>query len=291
MAHPPEIRPKMQAEQAFQTIARQCVERFSRQLPALRQNWDAEALHQARVGLRQLLAAFSLFRPIIGDGAFPALRGRVKETARMLGETRNLDVVLAAARQPALPTLQGTVSVMRSRSYADVVHRLEGAASRDLAGDLLDWIEHGAWRTRHGDLRHQSLRRFAGRRLERMWRKFRKRSRHIESLAPRSRHKVRIAAKKLRYDLEFMAPLAKSAKARRRRTRLVETMKRLQDALGALNDLPSLRRLAPGFARKGRAAAFEAGRFLGAEEARARPLLRQAGKAARGLRRKKPFWR
>jgi len=291
MADAADIHPKMQAEQAFQAIARRCVERFRRYLTELRQSWDAEAVHQARVGLRQLLAAFSLFRPMIDDEAFPALRDRCKAVARFLGEARDLDIILEAARQPDLPAVRSAVSRLRPHRYADLMQRLEKAGNRHLAEDLYEWIDHGAWRKRHKDLRHERLRDFAGRRLDRKWRKFRESSRHLGSLAPRPRHKVRIAAKQLRYGFEFMAPLAKSRKARARWKALVEPLMELQDALGKLNDMRTETRIASHIARRSRSAAFAAGRFMGVEQTHAASLLRQAGKAARRLRRRKPFWR
>jgi len=291
MAEAADIHPNMRAEQAFQTIAGRCVERFRRHLAELRQSWDAEALHQARVGLRQLLAAFSLFRPMIGDDAFPALRDRSKAVVGFLGEARDLDIILEAARQPDLPAVRSAVSRLRPHRYADLMRRLEEAGNPDLAEDLQEWIEHGAWRTCHQDLRHERLRRFAVRRLDRKLRKFRKRSRHLDSLAPRPRHKVRIAAKQLRYGFEFLAPLAKGPKARARWKQLVEPLKEMQDALGKLNDMRSETRIAPRIARESRSAAFAAGRFMGAEHARAAALLRQAAKAARRLRRRQLFWR
>src|SRR5579859_3990231 len=291
MAQNLDIAPDMQAEYAFQAVARGCIDRFRRYLPELRQSWDSEALHQARVGLRQLIAAFALFLPMIEDAPFRMLRVRVKSAARILGEARNLDIVLEAAHQPDMPALRSTVSVLRSRTYAGVMQRLESAGNRHLAEDLLDWVENGPWRKLHKELRHEKLASFARRRLDRVWRKFRKRSRHLADLAPRPRHKVRIAAKKLRYGLEFMAPLARGDKARRRRDAMIETLKRLQDALGALNDLRTERMLARGFVRQGNGVAYDTGKLIGAEEVRTAPLLRQAAKNARKLRKRKPFWR
>ena len=291
MAQNLDIEPNIQAEQAFQAVARDCIERYRRHLPELRQNWDPEALHQARVGLRQLIAAFSLFRPMIEDAPFRMLRARVKSAARILGEARNLDVVLEAAHQPDLPALRSTVSVLRSRTYAGVMQRLESAGNRYLTEDLLDWVENGPWRKLHKELRHEKLTRFAGRRLDRIWRQFRKRSRHLAELAPAPRHKVRIAAKKLRYGLEFMAPLAQGCKARKRRDALIGTLKRLQDALGALNDVRTEKALARDFVRQGNGVAYDTGKLIGAEEVRTAPLLRQAARSARKLRKRKPFWK
>jgi CHAD domain-containing protein len=167
MAQTSEINPDMQAEQAFQAVARASLERYRRHLPALRQSWDPEALHQARVGLRQLLATFALFRPMIEDEPFRRLRTRVKSAARLLGKARNLDIVLEAAHQPDLPTLRSTVSVLRSRTYAGVIRRLEGDGDHHLGEEVLDWVENGPWRSLHKELRQQKLANFAARRLDR----------------------------------------------------------------------------------------------------------------------------
>ena len=291
MAPNPQVTPEMQAEQAFQAVARACIERYRRHLPELRQSWDAEALHQARLGLRQLLAAFALFRPMIKGQPFRLLHGRVRTAAHILGEARNLDIVLEATHQPDLPALRSTVSVQRSRTYAGVVQRLESAGNRHLAEELLDWVESGAWRARRSGLRRQPIKEIAADRLDRRWTKFRKNSRHLEDLAPGPRHKVRIATKKLRYGLEFMASLAQGRKTRKRRDALIDSLKRLQDALGTLNDVRTERTLARTFVRESREVAYATGKLIGAEEVRTAPLLRQAAKAARKLRKKKPFWR
>ena len=101
---------------------------------------------------------------------------------------------------------------------------------------------------------------------------------------------MRIAGKKLRYALEFLAPLAQDGKHKKRRERLVERLKVLQEMLGQLNDVETGRTLGRAVARRGRRVAFSAGRLVGAEEMRAGPLLKRAAKAARDLGEKKPFW-
>ncbi len=290
MARSSDIDPDMQAEQAFQAVARACIERYRRHLPVLRQSWDSEALHQARVGLRQLTATFALFRPMIEDAPFRRFSARIKDAGRLRGKARNLDIVLEAAEQPDLSALRSTVSVLRSRTYAGVMQRLESDGNHRLGEELLDWVENGPWRKQRRQLRHQKLDSFAGRRLDRFWRKFCKHSRHLADLAPKPRHKVRIAAKTLRYGLEFMAPLAEGRKARNRRKALVDALTRLQDGLGTLNDLSIERRLARGLVREGTGVAYDTGRLIGAEEVRNAPLLRQTAKMARKLRKRKVFW-
>ncbi|TIT71409.1 MAG: CHAD domain-containing protein, partial [Mesorhizobium sp.] len=52
-----------------------------------------------------------------------------------------------------------------------------------------------------------------------------------------TRHKVRIAAKKLRYAAEFFEPLYNGKAEAKRHRRFIEAMKGLQDHLGSLNDI------------------------------------------------------
>nr|WP_280952247.1 CHAD domain-containing protein [Mesorhizobium sp. WSM3862] len=52
-----------------------------------------------------------------------------------------------------------------------------------------------------------------------------------------TRHKVRIAAKKLRYAAGFFEPLYNGKTEAKRHRRFIEAMKGLQDHLGSLNDI------------------------------------------------------
>lgn len=64
-----------------------------------------------------------------------------------------------------------------------------------------------------------------------------RRGRHLDDLDPEERHRVRIAAKKLRYGAEFFAPLFPGKKAGKRHGAFGKALSDLQDHLGALNDI------------------------------------------------------
>jgi triphosphatase len=81
---------------------------------------------------------------------------------------------------------------------------------------------------------------FAREVLEAALKRVAKRGRHLGGLAPRELHRLRIAAKKLRYAVEFFAPLYDDARAGAYRAALV----RLQDALGSYNDAVTVKQLA-----------------------------------------------
>jgi CHAD domain-containing protein len=75
--------------------------------------------------------------------------------------------------------------------------------------------------------------------LERRDRRVRKRGRDVPEAPPEERHRVRIAAKKLRYAAEFFKALYPA----KRVARYVEALEDLQDILGALNDAAVVDRL------------------------------------------------
>jgi CHAD domain-containing protein len=75
--------------------------------------------------------------------------------------------------------------------------------------NLVQWIESGAWTRTHDDLRRalrkRPIAKTATEQLGRRWKKLVKRGKRLDALSPRKRHKLRIAAKKLRYASEFFA--------------------------------------------------------------------------------------
>jgi CHAD domain-containing protein len=76
----------------------------------------------------------------------------------------------------------------------------------------------------------------------------RKRGRDVPTATPEARHRVRIAAKKLRYAAEFFASLYPA----KRVARYVAALQDLQDILGALNDAAVVDRLLGEVMRTGR---------------------------------------
>ncbi len=55
------LSPQMNVEQLFEAIAANCLAQIKANAAALAHGYDAEVLHQMRVGLRRLRVAFDLF--------------------------------------------------------------------------------------------------------------------------------------------------------------------------------------------------------------------------------------
>jgi CHAD domain-containing protein len=75
--------------------------------------------------------------------------------------------------------------------------------------------------------------------LERRWRRVRKRGRRLAHLDAAALHRLRVAAKRLRYTALAFAPLF----AARRTGAILRDLEAMQDALGGLNDCATATRL------------------------------------------------
>jgi CHAD domain-containing protein len=157
-----------------------------------------------------------------------------------LGQARNFDVfsteLLPAARAEMAngagwDELAGTLDRLR-RSASDRAR--EAVLSERYTGamlHLLRWFEARGWR--ESVLPNSSIGDIAGPVLERRRHKLRQRSKGFDRLGPRERHKLRIAAKKLRYTIELLGGLFDKSDLHA----YTRKLKGLQDDLGYANDV------------------------------------------------------
>ncbi|MGL3110573.1 CHAD domain-containing protein [Bradyrhizobium sp. BR 1432] len=141
----------------------------------------------------------------------------------------------------------------------------------------------------HGSSGHTPIRKFAAKLLVRRIQKIQKDGKQLEDLSARARHRLRIRIKKVRYAARFFESLFNSRGQRKRLAQLEKHSKRLQDALGAVNDYLAHREMALDAALNApphnrRARAFASGVLVGREDQAARPLLRAARKRVSRLR-------
>lgn len=238
----------MTTREAFRAIARSCLKQFRLNEPALVAEREPESLHQARVAIRRLRSALSIFDKIVVDVKGDAIRSELKALSAKLGEARNLDVywrdVIEPKRRELLPeadieTDAAQVAAARERAYDVLIEHLGSRRFRLFTIDLARWIETGTGRS--GGIAHApesaDVWSFAEEELRRRRKSVAKKGRHLTQLDPEGRHRVRIGAKKLRYASDFFASLFEGGRARKRQARFVSRLEDLQDALGALNDL------------------------------------------------------
>lgn len=295
---------------AFRAVARACLRQFRLNEPHLIATGSVEALHQARVALRRLRSAMSIFREVIADGDVEGITARLKEMTGPFGEARNLDVYLARAVRPdaerddpspGIAEFAARLETDRAGAYERTIKALESAEFRALMLDILAWIEAGPWLTRDDplDLRARPVEAFAADALDALRRKVKRRGRRLDQLDPAARHRVRIHAKKLRYGAEFFSGLVEGRKDRQRLKLFLSALEDLQGRLGELNDIEAGHVIAVEVARRAESAGtagsdlhlFAAGRVSEAQDERTSRLLDEAATAHRALADAKPFWR
>ncbi|WP_457104408.1 CYTH and CHAD domain-containing protein [Methylobacterium sp. P5_C11] len=279
------------AGDVFRCVARACLRHMRLNETAfLEGGRPAEALHQIRVSLRRLRSALSLFAPMLGgDTRAAGFNDEIKRVTEPFGHARNLDVFLSDTLpnlakdrpdEPGLEALGKRAEAERAVAYEAVQATLESPQWRGLIIDFAGWIETGDWAAQPDaavDGRH-----FAAQVLDTARQRLKKRGRGLKHLDAHTRHRARIAAKKLRYGAEFFAGLYRKKKALRRQDKFGAALSDLQDHLGALNDLETARAMTE---------SLSGPPMPGPDAPGAQKLLEAAADARSELLDVKPFWR
>jgi len=314
-AAPVALAPALTVREAFQAIARACLRQLVENVPVLRQG-DPEGLHQARVALRRLRAAVSLFGDVLGDPQTGTIKRELKWITNELAPARDMDVLTARAERTGeqaplsgtdesigVPALSKQLEQKRRRAFRRARAALASTRFRVLLIDLAGWIEIGEWLTAKDPRLElegkRPIAQFASEQLERRRKKILKRGRKLRELDPLRRHKLRIQVKKTRYAAEFFVGAFPGRKAQRRCKQLIEGLEPLQDCLGELNDIAVERKLTAKLATQhpqtrrrggGNETAFAAGELTGRDQARLESLLASAEESFDGFARAKPYW-
>ena len=218
---------------AFRAIVHGCLRQYRLNETLFLEAPNPAALHQARVGLRRLRSAFTIFKPVLERARAERFKTRLRDLSAVLGDARNLDVL---KEKPLPPAALSRIEEARQAAYEKVERRLHAAESRALMLDLIEWLGEDGWFANH-ELADRPAIGFAEDRLGRLRRRIKKDGRHLARGSDSERHEVRKDAKKLRYASEFFAHLFDTPKQQRRHGKFLKTMEKLQDDLGALNDL------------------------------------------------------
>lgn len=283
-AEPVVLEEDMSAARAFQQIVGSNIRQFRLNEALLLADGGSGALHQARVALRRLRSALSIFGSMIGEdgvGHGADLRWLTCE----LGEARDLDVLMAGTRPGAL---HDRIAAARDAARDRVSDVLSLPRTRRLMLDLAEWIAVGDWSGSVGNVTdgQMPVGAFAVTALDRFHHKVKKKGRDLADVDDCTRHEVRKVAKKLRYAAEFFKSLFEGKRERRRCARFIAALETLQDQLGALNDLATA---AVVLEKLGVASDPDATRLLA--EGRKKCLVKAAGDAHGRLLDAKRFWR
>ena len=241
---------EMSPVDAFRAIALACLGQLQANETGAVSGDNPEFVHQARVAIRRLRSAFNLFAPVLNPAFVAVYSPRWRELAGGLGSARDWDVFLNETLAPLEEAFPGDadLAVLRARGEATKAKAQASAAvalKQQGYSQLLLAFSAALFRVEPPTIENAgrssalTLRKFARRRLSR-------RVRMIEALVgehakmnAERRHELRIAFKKLRYALEFFAPIL----PRQRLEVYQASLEAIQDLLGTLNDQVTASRL------------------------------------------------
>jgi len=290
----------------FQGIGRACLRQLTANAELLAAGARLEALHQVRVSLRRLRVALIVFRPVLADGEYEAVKKELRWLTGEMADARNLDVFIQDSFRSAVDqAVDSGVMATFGRGLIDAQHEAYRRAAaavrskrfRTLVVDIARWIADGEW-TRTALTAHSAAApcgEFARGALDKRRWAVKKRYKSMDWKDPIARHKLRIGIKKIRYASEFFAGLV--GKNRRRRfDDYIGALEDLQESLGRLNDIRvgedtarlALSALEGADSKEG--AHYAAGVVVGRTTVGVQPLVRSARRACRELLESPPWW-
>ena len=187
-------------------------------------------IHQTRVALRRMRAAFSLFKNAaasdLAQREMRTLAGEAKWLAAECAPARDLHVFLIETVEDVPPAVTRIAKRLANIHLERARTALSGVRFSTFEAALAGFIDHVPQAPKG------RLDSFARAMLDKRARKVAQRAHKLDSLDGERLHDLRIAIKKLRYAATFLRP----AFASRTTKPYIEATVRLQGALGTLND-------------------------------------------------------
>lgn len=230
-AKPAQVSADDSLNQALEKTGWECLRQLQANQGLALEGEDIEGVHQMRVALRRLKVVLRLFN--IHDEDISA---DLRWLNTLLAKARDLDVMLAETLpQLKLPAaeaqqLQGHFQRSRKRAYQALRQGLNSQRYQHLLLALGHKIASGISDGSNPLSGH------AAAALQQLYKRLLKRGQGLHKLASAEQHEARIAARRLRFALEFLAPALNEKRAQRHAEAMLDEIKDLQSLLGALND-------------------------------------------------------
>jgi CHAD domain-containing protein len=197
----------------------------------------AENLHKLRVALRRLRTLLWIWQPLLAREMATLERGYLKRVGAAAGAARDWDIVAQRLASLDADVIAERLNAVRGSALECACETLSAADLHHALREMLHKVNHALNTAR----RRTSIELLVSERLRVARRSLKKRVRRASKAEKgdyAAWHDVRKAAKKLRYTLEFFAPMLS-----RRDTKRLKPLKRLQKRFGNLNDSVTVERL------------------------------------------------
>lgn len=233
------------AGQAFRKIVSECCRHLSLNQQLFLVHRHGEALHQARVAVRRIRTALPLIGQEIGEDQPALLRSELHWISELLGAARDMDVFIEREVDTTGCSVQlwSQLCDRRDLAFENAAAGLGSDRFRMMTESLLYWIDNEPEEGAHSSWRRQKPDIFAAEALTHNWQKLMRRGRNLRILDDKAIHRVRLAAKKLRYSNEFFRSLFESARPAQH-AEFEEALAKVQERLGRLNDMITANSLA-----------------------------------------------
>lgn len=209
-----------------------------------REGVDIEFLHDMRVSTRRMRAAFRIFEPFYSAKAVKRFNKGLRRTGGALGVVRDLDVLIekAEAYEAGLAPDDGmTIQPLlenwhaaRDRSRQELTEYLDSSAYRRFVEEFRTFLETPGAHARPvpaGEPVAHQVRHIVPRLVMERYEQVRAYEPILDSAPVTTYHMLRIDCKRLRYALEFFAPLLGAGAPA-----LIKQVTGMQDLLGAMQD-------------------------------------------------------
>jgi len=236
--------PDERSDSAVKRVLLALLETMERNESGARENLDTEFLHDYRVALRRTRSVLAQMKRVFPAPKVARFRRELAWIANLTGPVRDLDVYLLELERgaPSLPELAlpelAPLTAFLHAEHRRVRRRLEraldGARYRKLRREWRAFLEAPPPRRTRLRQAAQPIARVARKRTARLYRRALDEGQAIDEHAPAEHlHELRKTCKKLRYLLELFATLYPGDELKRS----VRPLKRVQDNLGAIQDL------------------------------------------------------
>jgi CHAD domain-containing protein len=254
---------------------------------------DADSIYQMRVAMRRLSAALLGVRDLLPRREYEAVRMKPRDLLRSLGPARDWQVLgerlseLEDEDGTGAPVVRviGAVAAGRRRALSGASRAMDSAGTARTVLEAMRWFEDLA-DSRHGRRLAAKAPAAAKGVLDALFARVRRRGRHFPRQSVADRHRLRIACKNLRYNVELFAALFGGHKVEK----FIARLKPVQDDLGQLNDVNRARELLLGALAGRTPQKAAAAAVIARLEARVAAADRRARKHVAALRDARPFW-
>ncbi|MGN7613309.1 CHAD domain-containing protein [Magnetococcales bacterium HHB-1] len=241
-------------DEAFQTILKADYNFTQKWLPIAYNREDIEGLHQARIGLRRMRSALSIFRRVIPRSVLMEMGLEMKWLAHSFTMARDVDVFLTETLDDEHITgkigpssgeekLRELAKKRSDIGYQKVRETIDSDRYKKFHETFQDWVENKRWRESMEPEAQERLDRpirpFVAKMMTRRFNRILHVGLELNRMNDEELHQVRIRIKKIRYSSEFFAGLFDKNDMEKFRS----TAKKLQSHFGVINDIAVLHNL------------------------------------------------